>query len=68
MSDCDRGQDDVEIVANFGECSLRHVTALRCPFVVLFEQQGAHEAVDGGFVREDAYDVSAALDLVVGAL
>ena len=38
------------------------------PFVVLLEQDGADEADDGLFVREDADDVGAALDLAVEAL
>ena len=38
------------------------------PFVALLEQDGAYQACDGGFVREDAVDLGAALDLAVQAL
>ena len=37
------------------------------PFVVLFEQDGADKAGNGGFVGEDADDLGAALDLAVEA-
>ena len=42
-----------------------HVAALQLPLVVLFEQQRADESGDGRFVREDAHDVGAPLDLGV---
>jgi hypothetical protein len=54
--------------ANFGERFQRHVTALQCPFIVLLEQQGAHQAVDGRLVGEDVYDVGAPLALAVQTL
>jgi hypothetical protein len=43
-----------------------HVSAaLNRPFVILFEQQGADEALDGVFVGEDAHDVGAPLDFAI---
>ena len=42
--------------------------ALDGPLVVLFEQDRADEAGDGGLVGEDADDLGAALDLAVEAL
>jgi hypothetical protein len=43
-----------------------HVTdTLNSPLIVLFKQQRADQADDGGFVGEDADDVAAALDLAV---
>jgi hypothetical protein len=44
------------------------LAALEPPLVVLLEQHGADEADHGGFVREHADDVAAALDLGVEAL
>lgn len=41
------------------------MTPLQRPFVVLLEQQGAHEAADRGLVWEDVHDLGAALDLPV---
>ena len=38
------------------------------PFVVLFQQDSAHEAEDGGFVGEDPDDIGAPLDLAIEAL
>lgn len=38
------------------------------PFVVLFEQDGADEVGDAGFVGKDADDRGAALDLAVKTL
>ena len=47
----------------------RHVACLLDgPFVVLLEQDGADEAGDALFVREDADDFSAAFDLAIQAL
>ena len=42
--------------------------ALDGPLVVLLEEDGADEAGDGGFVREDADDLGAPLDLAVQSL
>ena len=41
---------------------------LNRPFIVLFGEDGADEAGDGGFVGKDADDVGAALDLAVETL
>jgi|GEM_PF-5892079 len=41
------------------------VSALHLLFVVRLEQDGADEAVDGGFVGDDAADIGAALHLLV---
>ena len=38
------------------------------PFVVLFQQDSAYEAEDGGFVGEDPDDIGAPLDLAIEAL
>jgi hypothetical protein len=52
------------IIAERGDGFQAHVSrALDGPFIVLFEQDGADEAGDGGFVGEDADDVGAPLDL-----
>ena len=62
-------QADESIVADGGHRFQRHVAcALDGPFIVLFEQDGADEAGDGGLVREDADDLGAPLDLAVEAL
>ena len=65
MSGRHGGQTDAGISANFGEGFQCHVSALQCPFVVLLEQQGAHQAVDGRLVGEDADDIGATLDFAV---
>src|SRR6185312_8258695 len=44
------------------------VPALQLPLVVLLEQQRANETRYGGFVREDAHDIGAPLDLGVEPL
>lgn len=44
------------------------LASLHGPFVVLFEQEGADQAVDGGFVGEEADDVGTALDFCIEAL
>jgi hypothetical protein len=38
------------------------------PFVVHVGEDGAHEAHDGGLVREDPHDAAASLDLLVDPL
>jgi hypothetical protein len=69
QSGCHGGQADNGIIAQWGDGFQCHVAgALHCPFVVLFEQDGADEAGDGVFIGEDANDVGAALDLAVEAL
>ncbi len=61
MSGGHGGQLDDGFIAQTGDGFQRHIaSALHRPFVVLFEQDGADEAADGGFVGEDANDVGAA--------
>ena len=65
--DCRQADDG--IIAQGRDGFQRHVAgALDGPFVVLFEQDGADEADDGGLVGEDADDLGAPLDLAVEAL
>ena len=67
MSDGHGGEADVGIVADLGQGFQRHVTTLHGPLVVLFKQESADQAVDGGFIGKDADDVSASLDLSISA-
>ena len=56
------------IIAERGDGFQGHVAGtLDGPFVILFEQQGADEADDGGLVGEDADDLAAPLDFPVQA-
>jgi hypothetical protein len=60
------GQADGGIIAQGGDCFQRHVaSALNRPFIVLFKQDGADEAVDRCFIWEDANDLSPSLDLAI---
>jgi hypothetical protein len=60
------GQADKRIIAE-GCGAFRGDVAgtLDRPFIVLFEQDGADEAGDGGFIGEDANNLGTALDLAV---
>jgi hypothetical protein len=53
---CYGGHPVVWIIAEAGEGFHAHVAALHGPFVVLLKQNGADQAEDGDFVREDAGD------------
>jgi hypothetical protein len=55
-------------VANGGDGFQRHVAPRDRPFIVLLQHQGADQAGDGSFVREDADHVGPSLDLLVQAL
>ena len=56
------------IIAQRGDGFQRHVSgALHGPFVVLFKEDRADQAGDGGFVREDADDLGAPFDFAVQA-
>ena len=51
MSGGHGGQADDGIIADRRDCFQRHVAgALHSPFAVLFEEDGADEACDGGLV------------------
>jgi len=66
---CRDGQADDRIIADGGDAFQCDVTsALDGPFIILFEQNGADEACDGGLVGEDADDLGAALDLAFQSL
>jgi hypothetical protein len=68
-SDGHGGQPDNGIIAYGRDAFQRDVTgALNGPFAVLLEQDGADEAGDSVLVGEDAYDLSAALDLAIEPL
>jgi ADP-heptose:LPS heptosyltransferase len=59
-------QRDERIIAQLGDAFQCHVaSALNRPFVALFKQNRSDEASDGIFVREDAEDFGAPLDLAV---
>ena len=63
-SGCHGGEADDGIIAQECDGFQGHVAgSLNGPFVVLLEQDGAHEADDGLFVGEDADDLGAPLDL-----
>ena len=64
-----QGQADDGIIGDGGDGLKGHVAgALDGPLVVLFEEDGADEACDGGLVGKDADDLGAALDLAVDPL
>ena len=66
MSGCDERQADAEIMAQRCDGFQAHVaSALDGPFIVLFEQQCADQADNGGLIGEDTDDLAAALDLAV---
>ena len=59
------GQPDQRIIADGGNAFQSDVAgALDSPFVILFEQNGADQADDGGLVGEDTDNLGASLDLV----
>jgi hypothetical protein len=63
------GNPQMGIIAQRGDGFQRHVAAaLHGPLVVLFEQDRADEADDGGFVGEDADNLGASLDFSVQPL
>ena len=56
------------LIAQRGDSFQRHVArALHCPLVILFHEQSADQPGDRSFVRNDANDVTASLDLAVEA-
>ena len=62
------GQPDDGIIAQWSDCFQRHVaSSLHRPFVVLFQQDSAHEAEDGGFVGKDSHHICTPLDLAIEA-
>ena len=62
-------QPDDLITAQWGDGFQRHVAgSLHRPFVVLFQQDSAHQAEDGGFVGEDSHDIRSPLDLAIEPL
>ena len=66
MSGCDERQADTEIMAQRCDGFQAHVAgSLDRPLIVLFKQQCADEADDGGFIGEDADNLAAALDLAI---
>ena len=61
-SGCHSRQSDDGSIAQRSDGFQAHVAgALDGPFIVLFQQQGADQAGDGGFVGEDADDLAASL-------
>lgn len=50
------------IIGDAGEGFQRDVSPLDCPFVVLFDEDGASESGYGGLVREDADGIGAPLE------
>jgi len=65
-SGCHGGHPDDGIIAQGRDCFQRHIaTALEGQLVILFEQDRAEEAGDGGFVTEDADDLGAPFCLAV---
>ena len=62
-------EHDDGIIADGGESFKGHVAgALDGPFIALLHEDRADESGDGRFIREDADDIGAALDLAVEAL
>src|SRR5271165_1856778 len=59
------GQTDGGSIADGRECLKGQIATLDGPLVILFEQDSADQSRDGLFVREDADNLSAALDLLV---
>ena len=69
MSGGRSGQADGGSIAHGADGLQRHVArALGSPFIGLLEEQRADEPDSGCFVRKDADDIGAALDLAVEAL
>ena len=48
--------------------SWKHGPRLQLPVLVLLQQDGAHQAGEGGVIGEDAHDAGASLDVLVDAL
>ena len=68
LSGCQFWQADKGSIAQGRDCFQCHVSgALRCPFIILFQEQRADEPHDGLVVGEDANDIGAALDLAIEA-
>ena len=66
MSGCDERQADTEIMAQRCDGFQAHVAgSLDRPLIVLFKQQCADEADDGGFIGEDADDLAATFGFAV---
>ena len=57
------------IIAQWSDGFQRHVAgSLHCPFIVLLQQDSAHQPDDGGFVGKDADHIGAPLDLAIETL